>query len=439
MTRCSITLRHRRPAGAVRPALIVSTIVALTAAAPTRAADSLLDPGALHHAGYAPYYDVHIPLSHAEHIVAARLVDDNIYLTTDNGLIFAVQADTGLVRWTQSLGDRPVIANPPFHVRSETNDGPVVFVIRKSVLIFDRYSGTRLRRIDLPFLAAGGATADILNIYLGSADGRLYALRWLSTDITTPLLRWAVGINGHLATTPELSPDNLLFFITDTGVVYCVGAADKALIWAYRTGSPSVGQFDADAGRIFFATTHQRLYALDKATGRQLASRILPDRLISGPILYDDVIYQPVRGQGLFALGVDEFNIIWTQRAADRFISRTGDRLILQARNHDLLLAARSDGRILARLPIPENARPLLNRNSDTLFVVSRDGRLAAARPLDAPYLKLDDFLAARAGLRKSPTPLRGRADQPMPSIDLTDPEQPTIEDPLRSTEPPNR
>ncbi len=136
--------------------LISAALWATSVAEPSSPAPRpIVAPAAFRAAGYGEYWSTSLAIGN-DPVVSAHLLEENLYVRTQSGAVYAVQADTGLVRWVRSLGGRLFEDRAPTHLRLSSGDGPVVFVTYTALQLFDRYSGEALQQIDLPFSAAGG-------------------------------------------------------------------------------------------------------------------------------------------------------------------------------------------------------------------------------------------------------------------------------------------
>ena len=119
------------------PRALLAATTFLAAASQAPAKEPILKTTALQQAGYGKFWESTF-LTGGNPVLSAHLLDENLYLTTDAGLVCAVQADTGLLRWMQDLGDRSVRGRAPAHVQSAKDMGPVLFVTYSKVAEADR-------------------------------------------------------------------------------------------------------------------------------------------------------------------------------------------------------------------------------------------------------------------------------------------------------------
>jgi outer membrane protein assembly factor BamB len=106
-------------------------------------------------------------------------------------------------------------------------------------------------------------------VFVGTADHGLYALR--ASDGTTV---WRFETLGVVQCEPLYDPDlDLLYFGSHDGALYAVDARNGTLLWRFMTGAevarkPVIG--GAGGSVLFVANGADQLFALERATGKQL-------------------------------------------------------------------------------------------------------------------------------------------------------------------------
>jgi len=388
---------------------------------------------ALHSAGYGKYWSGSIELSEGDRVAAVNLVDDNLYVHTRLGAVYAVQADTGLLRWGISINDRLFRELPPTHAQVDSGDGPALLVSASRLFVIDRYSGEKLDVIDLPFSPAGAAVGDATSIYLGGMDDKFYALRRANARRFAGLVRWRVHLEGSVSTPTILTLDGRLYFATNQGRVYCVHGATKRLEWAFQTdGTMDRGLAASDAG-VFIGDARNRFYILDPRRGVQARQFLLPGPIFDAPVIAQRSAYVYSDHQGLFAFDADTRKQIWRLDDARRFVARAAERLVLRMRDGSLWIGDSASAAPFQTLDIPESTIVAQNRRDDVLFMSSVDGRLLCAKRLGFPYLRREKVTMAHINLHRHPGATDGANGADRHSIETTSAASTASSNPLRS------
>ena len=143
-------------------------------------------------------------------------------------------------------------------------------------------------------------------VYVGSGDGRLYAL-----DVRTGARRWMYEAGGAIATTPAVSRGRV-FFGTRGGTYVAAEAGSGQRIWSFRTGAPlklpwghESGDYYVSSpvvvgGTVIFGGADGVVYALDVVTGEVRWRARTGGRIRSSPAVsaghvvvgsYDGIVY----------------------------------------------------------------------------------------------------------------------------------------------------
>lgn len=239
----------------------------------------------------------------------------SIYLPLDSGAVVAVDADTGVVRWT---ADGAVTRLPP------AADGTSVYVVRdRELSALDAATGTERWRIafdadiSAPLVARAGwvvvalASGDVTavrgadgvrvwqstfatpvvaqpaingaRLYLPGGDARVRAVH-----IETGVLEWEQTVGGAVLTISPLG--ERVFVGADDNFFYALDDRNGRRLWRWRTGGDPIGDASADDRRVYFSSLDTIVRALDRRNGAQRWRRPLPWRPRSGPQLVGTTI-----------------------------------------------------------------------------------------------------------------------------------------------------
>ena len=212
--------------------------------------------------------------SESSPLVAGGLV----YVGDWNGKVWALDAQTGDVRWTHQVDGK---------VKGGlTKGGDTVYVgsYDHHVYAFDARTGAERWRsgaqqrlgpagnfYSTPAVAYG-------RVYIGSTDGKVY-----SFGATSGTLRWSYGTGGYVYASPAVWRERV-FAGSYSGTFYCFDAATGEVRWRFRANGRISGSATVMDGVVYFSTLSRTTYGLDALTGRQLWS--FPDGEYS-PIVAD--------------------------------------------------------------------------------------------------------------------------------------------------------
>jgi eukaryotic-like serine/threonine-protein kinase len=226
------------------------------------------------------------------------------------------------VKWRFPTGDR-IVSSPVYRdgvIYIGSDDGNVYAV--------DAASGRQrwARPTRGPVSSTPAATAD--TVYALSYDGRLYAL-----DAGTGAVRWSFATGGerrfearHLhgflpANQTFLDPfdvflssptvvDGVVYFGSGDGKVYAVDAASGELRWSFATGDVVHASPAVAGGVVYVGSWDGDFYAIDAATGKERwrfhggRDDFIHNQVgfQSSPTVVDGVVYTGCRDSNLYAL-----------------------------------------------------------------------------------------------------------------------------------------
>ncbi len=382
------------------PKLTMLMIACLATAVSAEPKSPLVSDGDLQAAGMSRYWQAHLPISPGDSLDKIYRVDEALYVTTDHGVLYAVTADTGLVRWAQKVAGEDHQIYPPSHVRTTSGTGPTIVTTTTSVFIYDRYSGVLIQSFEPTFAAGSAAVADGGVLYMGSAAGRFYSLQLASPE---PFKRWEVLADGPITTTPILYDRDTLLFVGQRGTAYSCVASDKTLNWRVRPGGTVMTDVAVDESGVYLASLDRSLYKVDLESGR-LAWRVrLPNPLTEGPVAASQTVYQYCVDNGLSAIDAETGTERWRHPDGRTFVAhaRGGDLVLTVDRR--LLVVDHESGEVRHVVDAPAVTAALSNTLDDAAYMYSGDGRVLCVRLDSVPYLRRQQVLSARQVLNQPP------------------------------------
>lgn len=185
-----------------------------------------------------------------------------LYIASTDGYLYALRQDSGAIVWRTHLGNLLTDATPAL-------EGQVLFVAVHSTALeaLDAYTGRVYwtfetgEKIQAPPLAVGGRV-------LVASRTNLWAL-----DATSGRVVWKFrhGTNGWPTTgTPAVAGD-VVYVGLGTGTrLWAVNLGDGRVVWSFDTGDRITSGVLVQADRVYVATWHGKIFALDRAAGKQL-------------------------------------------------------------------------------------------------------------------------------------------------------------------------
>ncbi|MDQ4044154.1 MAG: PQQ-binding-like beta-propeller repeat protein, partial [Chloroflexota bacterium] len=207
------------------------------------------------------------------------------YIGGYDGGLYAIDLGNGELIWDFPTGDRvwiaPAVADGTVFARSD--DGNIYAV--------DAESGVELWRAAIGWNNESSAPA-VANgmVYVGGADGILYAL-----DAVSGAEQWQVALESIVDVTPTVSGGVVYASATvprETGALHAFDAATGAEIWRLDVPAGVSSPAAISDGVAWFGDWDSVLHAVDLATGTELWTLQIDDGYAaSTPAVIDGVIY----------------------------------------------------------------------------------------------------------------------------------------------------
>ncbi|WP_327244918.1 outer membrane protein assembly factor BamB family protein [Streptomyces sp. NBC_01320] len=226
--------------------------------------------------------------------------DGTVYLWQDARLR-AVDARTGIERWSYPIGDAASCGGVPVRVTAAA-DGYVYVAAGTRVLAVDIASGLVRWHFESPavFLSppafAPGPAVTGGGVYLADYLGTVYAL-----DATTGKDRWRIATEARQSIEPVLVTAGHVH-VGSGSALYTLDAVTGTPKWRFAAGGEVVGAPVVADGRVHFGSADHVLYTLD-AAGGQLRWKLATGGEITGsPVAKGGVVYACSKDRCVYAL-----------------------------------------------------------------------------------------------------------------------------------------
>jgi outer membrane protein assembly factor BamB len=242
---------------------------------------------------------------------------DTVYFGSDDGIIYALGADSGKPLWqfktSGRVKGRPTLDGSYLYALSD--DGQLYKLERhsgKCVWQFDTHGGSVPRDPSGSGTAAyddftSAASISDGTVYIGSADKKLYAV-----DAKAGQEIWHFDTQGIVRSTPTVAGRRVFFGSRDHNI-YAVDARTGVLQWKYDTLREVVSSPLVVRGNVYIGSRSSDLLALDANTGKvkwkyfYWSSWVESSARTRGGILY----VGSSDAQQLFALNADTGERVW--------------------------------------------------------------------------------------------------------------------------------
>jgi outer membrane protein assembly factor BamB len=377
---------------------------------------------ALKEAGWQP--------EHIEHDIP----EITLYATTTQGVVHAIDAQTGRTLWSQTVG-KP---NYPTY-KTAANEKFLAVINGSTLYLLERDTGYVLWNHRLKSVPAGGP---------GLSDHMVSAIM-KSGLVETYLLDdldkhpWTFVSTGRGTSSPLATP-RTFSWTTDRGHLY-VGSARESQVY-YRLEANAAFRSSPAAlenNRLFAAAQNGFVYALDEMSGDMVWRHFAGQGIFQPPVAVHQGIYVVAEGN-LIRLDANSGDEQWKVPRIDQVVSINDKRVYAIDYQARLIVLDSTHGHQLAAASFPPLEVKLSNWQTDRLFVGTGTGKLYCLREprlfLPQLHVKLGDQgeLSAAGGKSKdgSPSTDSNRTEQGRERS--SDAEVPERSEPFGGSDPPD-
>ena len=346
----------------------------------------------------------------------AAVVGGIVYVGSQNGFLYALDASTGKLFWRFNTGES-LLASPV------VADGVVYIGNIRGVFALDAYKGTQIwktqsignQRIDASVstpAVSGGM------LYVGTfADNRLYAFR-----VSDGQLMWQFQAGDYVDSSPVVVGDTVYVGSNDY-YLYAINAQTGALKWKYNCSQP----FDSVSSpvvvnNIVYVTSYDgNVFALNAETGQKIwnhtTSRL--SSIFAAPAFSNGVIYQTAN-KTLYALDATTGNELWNFTSAVQIQScpAIADGVVYIGGNDGILYALEaSSGEQVWQYTIGYPIVASASVANGVIYIGARNGTLYAIGSIYSP-----DVLPPPTNPTPTPTPTPTPSPTASPSTSQSTP-----------------
>ncbi len=262
---------------------------------------------------------------------SGAIMNDTLYLTTNMGSIYAIDAIRGSILWDASFEKN---ALSPSVRRGK------VLVASEKLYAFDAHDG--IEKWSKEVSAASPPIAFENSLLVGCTDGTLYALTTDGEEIwemefNEPVfpsykdkniyvasgsscycidgeareILWSFETDGTILSS-SLIKDKVVYFGSTDTCMYALDAKSGALKWKYRTGWGIKSTPVFADGYLFFGSLDNTFYALDAKSGDLKWSLTCQSSIQGSPAAYGEYVFFGCDDGRIYALNKSDGKVRWS-------------------------------------------------------------------------------------------------------------------------------
>jgi len=226
-----------------------------------------------------------------------------VYVGSYDSSVYAIDAITGDVIWSQPIGEvysSPAVVGNVVYV---ANNGGRIFALDANNGGLELWNHT-FGSVDIASSPAGVGGV----VYIGCGDNHMYAL-----NATNGAEFWNFTTGGHVPSSPSVA-NGFVYVGSKDNKTYAIYANNGTEFWNFTTGgevwsSPSVAN-----GVVYVGSLDNRVHALDaNNNGEELWNHDLNGAVSSSPAVVGGVVYVGSNDGKVYALDANNVGaVLWT-------------------------------------------------------------------------------------------------------------------------------
>ncbi|MCH8287612.1 MAG: PQQ-binding-like beta-propeller repeat protein [Candidatus Marinimicrobia bacterium] len=207
------------------------------------------------------------------------VVGELLYVTTANGELFCLDAETGTVKWSFKSGK-------PFHSTPTKSEG-LIYAANDSGYVYALYASSG--KLKWKYLTAAPVFSSPIvhgaDLFTANLSGRIYSL-----DKITGEINWEFSGEGSFYSMASIGND-ALFIASGSGILYKIGLSQGNLIWESDLSAPVSEGLLVSGNYIYVGSLNHNLYCLSAETGEIVWQEKLDGRVRTAPIEHAGKIF----------------------------------------------------------------------------------------------------------------------------------------------------
>jgi len=224
------------------------------------------------------------------------VIDSVMYAAANDGYIYAIDTDTGVILWSKTVGSqptRPVYVNHSLYIG--THDG--------------------LKKLDTEWLDLGEKPIGPIvcppmsgehMIFVGTQSGKVYAY-----DEITGAERWSVDVGSEAWIS---NPSSDILVVAAGSSIFGLNVTDGKIIWDFETGAVVTTQPVVSDGVVYVGSWDSYLYALDVADGSEIWKIQTGWGIETVPVVDGTTVFFGSHDGTIYAVDKTSGEIHWTFR-----------------------------------------------------------------------------------------------------------------------------
>lgn len=300
-----------------------------------------------------------------------------LYALSSDGVVTAIDADTGDIIWDHLVGNIDLNV-----IGLGASNNHVAVIVGSKVYCLNSENGRTLWSKETVFAPSAPPAVSDTNILVPLGNGRLQSFKIEAEGYGSNAF-FASGF----ATARPLVSGNRVVWTTDSGQLNLASpSVSKAVSFRLKANDGIVASPTSFGNRVYAASLDGFVYCVDQEQGRLLWEVTTGSGITQSPVPIGNFLYVVSLTNQLFKIESDSgrFSENWDEPIGgiSHFLSATTKSIFaLDVKNH-LLVIDKSSGKFTGSVAIGTIDRVLTNYQTDRIYLASDDGQIECVREI---------------------------------------------------------
>lgn len=333
----------------------------------------LMSAELVHEAGWTQNWQRNIPMKEGEKIEKMGVLADDLYILTSSNILFSINREKGVVRYTKQLSSSRLPLHKPFYY-----DEKYWFIIGNEMLVFDPAIGDiTFKKIfrQVGSSAESGLARNNSRVYISGSDNRLHVFNvegyWeqfvATADNDSPIVSVA-------------ATDEIVVFATQAGNVVGMTPDKPEKVWQFDATGDIKGQLVLDDDTIYVGSFDSKLYKLDLKKGVLLwetpfhsGAPIRDSFTVGNRIVY---LYNDLNG--LYGVNKETGKSVWQVPSGEGMVCETDQHAYVFSDPGILKVMDNTSGKELYSVNAAGVERYAQNTRDSVMYLADSQGRITS-------------------------------------------------------------
>ncbi|MBM4090627.1 MAG: hypothetical protein FJ276_14585 [Planctomycetes bacterium] len=304
--------------------------------------------------------------------------DITVYATTDQGMVHALDGETGQTIWASAVGESQYPTSA-----AAVSEELVAVVNGQTLSVLDARTGAVIEERRISGAPATGAAIIDRTVYVPMLNGQIKAFTFAEKASRWPVIyrsRGAIRFQPTVAGRRVVWP-------TDLGIISAILAQRPGIRYRLELNEGIAGPLlYSPPQQVLCVTSSGYLYSFDPRNGDVQWRFNTGDETGEPAAIVGETVYVFTRWSGMYAVSAAKGEIEWSAPLAAKFVAATRDNVFATTRNGQLIILDAKTGQVRTQIPTDESNMLFANNQTDRIYVGTHSGVLQCFREIGADW-----------------------------------------------------